>query len=239
MRIHRTLLAVLTAVALLAACGSDDGDASSDTTEDGSTATEPAAGPTELVGLFSVGPGACTADGATGSYFRMVQAGGTAEEGPYLDNGDSPCTDKTWSVLEPGSDGGLITGEYQPQVEPFFEADGTTTATRVISPVKFFAVGFGISTNEVDPQTEVDVPPPTITADGGTLDGDLSAISVSWNNQIFNQGLPKPGETADAVTGTYDPDTGAYTLDWTSPIVGGPFDGFSGIWHLEGTFTES
>ena len=35
--------------------------------------------------------------------------------------------------------------------------------------------------------------------------------------------------------GTYDPDTGTYVLQWASQVEGGPFNGFTGIWHLEGT----
>jgi hypothetical protein len=219
-------------VGLLAACGGGD--------DEGSPADDGSDGGTELVGVFGIVAGTCTDAGAAGSYFRMVQPNGTVEAGPYLDNGDSTCADKTWSPLVPGSDGGLRTGDYQPQADPFFGADGTSTATAVIAPAKFFAVGFGISTNETDPQSSEKVPAPSITNDGGTLSGDLSAISVSWNGQHFNQGAPKPGtEDPAAVTGTYDDATGAYTLDWLSKISGGPFDGFTGIWHLEGTFTAS
>jgi hypothetical protein len=29
---------------------------------------------------------------------------------------------------------------------------------------------------------------------------------------------------------------GAYVLEGSSQIVGGPFNGFTGIWHLAGTF---
>jgi hypothetical protein len=226
----RARFLVLAAV-VLAACGGDS---------TGSTEA-PDPGAEQLVGLFSIDPGVCGGDDASGSYFRMVQSGGNPETGPFIDNGDSSCADKTWSTLEPGRDGGLITGSYQAQAEPLFEADGTSTATSVITPAKFFAIGFGISTNEEDPQTGEAVAAPSLTAADGELTGDLSAISVSWNNQFFNQGAPKPGspDEPDAVSGTYDADSGAYTLDWTSTIAGGPFDGFSGIWHLEGTFTPT
>ena len=40
-------------------------------------------------------------------------------------------------------------------------------------------------------------------------------------------------------TGTYDPETGAFTLEWTSYIEGGAFNGFTGLWHLEGVFEPS
>ena len=74
----------------------------------------------------------------------------------------------------------------------------------------------------------------------GRLSGQLQAFSASWNKQFFNQGSPKPdGSTpglTSLITGTYDADTKAYTLEWTSQIVGGPFNKFSGFWHLEGVF---
>ena len=38
------------------------------------------------------------------------------------------------------------------------------------------------------------------------------------------------------MTGTYDAETGAFVLEWSSQIVGGPFNDSTGVWHLEGTF---
>ena len=35
------------------------------------------------------------------------------------------------------------------------------------------------------------------------------------------------------------PETGAFVLEWTSLISGGSFDGVTGVWHLEGTFTPA
>ncbi|GAA2066347.1 hypothetical protein [Williamsia deligens] len=40
-------------------------------------------------------------------------------------------------------------------------------------------------------------------------------------------------------TGTYDASSRRYTLEWTSLIVGGPFNGFTGVWHLEGLYEPS
>jgi hypothetical protein len=103
-------------------------------------------------------------------------------------------------------------------------------------------VNFALSSNEVDPASGATVTAPSIVLNAdGTLSGDLSALSVAWNGQQFNQGAPKPdgsrpGLTTD-LTGTYDAATGRFVIEWVSQIVGGPFDGFSGIWHLEGVFT--
>lgn len=247
MRFHRrwaTLIALLAALVLVAAaCSSDDSSDSSDSNSSETTAEDAAGG--SLVGVFGIDAGECADAGVTGgSYFRMVQSGGTLEAGPFIDNADSTCGDTTWTALSPGTDGGLITGDYQPQPDPAFDDAGNGLAAAIIEPPIFFAVGFALATNPTDPQTETDTPAPELSADdSGVLSGDLSAAGVDWNGQSFNQGAPKPdGSTSDGTTapvGTYDPDTGAYTLEWTSTIAGGAFDGFTGVWHLEGTFTAN
>ena len=186
-------------------------------------------------GVLEITAGACTSASPTGSWFRMVQPGGTPAQGPYVDNGDSPCPNKAVTPLAPGADGGLRAGSYQPQPDPPFGDGGASRSAAVITPVPFFAVPFGLSTNPTDPQTGRKVPAPAVTIDGGKISADLSALSVSWNGQHFNQGAPKPGESG-AAAGTFDSSSGHYTLDWTSAIKSGPFDGFTGVWHLEGTF---
>lgn len=234
----RTALPFVAVGLVVTACGDDDNNNTSAATTE-STAAQ--SGPEELVGLFGVDPGTC-ADGAvtTGSYFRMVQAEGTVADGPFIENGDSGCGDKTWNPLLPGTDGGLRTGSYQRLPDPVFDATGNANAEAIVMPVRFFAVDFGVATNESDPQTGASTSTPAVTATGGELSGDLSAFAAAWNNQQFNQGSPKPdgsspGNTA-AVTGTFDEGTNHYTLDWTSQITGGPFNNFTGVWHLEGTF---
>lgn len=233
MTTSRRLTALLAALLFAAACGGGD-------------PSEPEAGQAtgELTGTFGVVAGTCGADGAqSGSFFRMVQPGGTVADGPFVANADSACADKTWSPLSPGTDGGLQTGAYQPQPEPAFAgSDGAASA--IVTPTSFFAVKFAVATNDTDPQTGKIAPPPTIVAaDDGSLSGDLSAVGVAWNGQHFNQGAPKPGGEEAGLTsgptGTYDPETGAYTLEWASQIVGGPFNNFTGLWHLEGTFAPA
>jgi hypothetical protein len=198
----------------------------------------------KLVGVFKIEAADCAAGAVTsGSYFQMVQPAGTVDAGPYLANGDSSCGDKNFTGLVPGTDGGLITGKYQPQPDPPMDPAGNGLAAKIIQPTKFFALNFAMSTNKADPQTGVSVPAPTIKAGkGGALSGDLKAISVAYGGQQFSQGAPKPdgtrpGNTTD-LTGTYDKKTGAFTMDWASQIVGGPFDTFTGVWHLEGTFKK-
>lgn len=236
----RTSVVVLLAVMMMtAACGGSSKKA--DTSGSSSGAAAPAASSTKLVGVFKITQGTCDPSGkATGSWFRMVQSGGTLATGPFVSNGDSPCTDKTWTPLVPGTDGGLRTGAYQPQATPAFDAAGNGTAGAIVAPTPWFAVKFALSSNAEDPQTKAKTAEPTIQASGSTLTGDLRALGAAWNQQYFNQGSPKPTSEASPnttpVKGTYDAATKAYTLDWTSQISGGPFDKFTGVYHLEGTF---
>lgn len=196
-----------------------------------------------LVGVFAVDAGSCSGSGpAKGSTFRMIQPGGNPS-GPFLANSDSPCDDQTFTPLQPGADGGLSTAAFQANPARAFDANGNGTATAIVKPQKFMGVAFAVSTNEKDPQTGTAVAKPSLSSAGGKLSGDLRAVSVAYNNQHFNQGSPKPDGSRPGLTagptGTYDPDTKKFTLDWTSTIVGGPFNGFAGKWHLEGTFRPS
>lgn len=205
----------------------------------GAAAVEP------LYGLFHVEAGTCAPGGGVsgGSYFQMTQPGGSPSSGPYVENGDSACDDKTATPVSPGSDGGMSTSVYQPNPSPAWDSNGNGTAGRIVKPQKWFGVTFAASTNPTDPQAQRAVAIPKIDVDAaGNLSGDTSAYSTAWNNEHFNQGSPKPdgskpGSTGGP-TGTYDEATGNYVLEWTSTIQGGPFNNFTGTWHLEGTFEK-
>jgi hypothetical protein len=196
-----------------------------------------------LAGTFSITPGSCSGGAISGTYLRMVLSGGSNSAGPYFSNSDSSCADNSYTPLAPGSAGGLVTGGYQPEPSPAFDGSGNALAAEITRPVAFEGVKFATATNAVDPQTGQRVPAPSIVATGNALSGNVEAFGVSWNNQQFNQGSPKPGGGAPGnttpVTGTYNPATGAYTLQWSSQVVGGPFNGFSAFWNLTGTFTPA
>src|SRR4051794_37207865 len=199
---------------------------------------------TSLVGTFALTPGTCQSGAASGTYFRMVQPSGTVAQGPFVSNGDSTCADKTYTLLAPGSDGGAVTGAYQPAPAPGFDAQGNSLGNRIVVPAMFFGVRFGLSTDPNDRQTGAAVTPLAVQVDSaGKLSGDLRAWEATWNKQNFNQGSPKPdGSTPKLTTpahGTYDAATGAFVLEWTSTIAGGPFNDFTGSWHLTGTFRRA
>lgn len=198
---------------------------------------------TPLVGTLRLTPGSCAGGKAAGTYLRMILPSGD-QGGPFLSNNDSRCSDKTFTTLQPGSDGGLVVGGgYQPAPTPVFDSAGNAQARRITLPATFYGTGFAMVTQAVELQTRVRVPAPSVIATGTRLTADLRAWSVTWNKQYFNQGSPKPngsrpGNTVPA-TGTYDPATGAFTLVWSSQVQGGPFDKFTGQWHLAGTFVPA
>lgn len=68
-------------------------------------------------------------------------------------------------------------------------------------------------------------------ANGDAINVDLSSFFANWNGNDFNQGNAAATGTVSNVAGNnFD-----FVLDWTSLIVGPPFGGQTGTWHLTGT----
>jgi hypothetical protein len=196
-----------------------------------------------LVGTFKLSPGACFGAAVTGTYFRMIFPNGSVTKGKFFENPDSTCPNKTFTLAVPGTQSGLITGKYQPNPRPAFNAQGGALADGIVQPQSFTAIDFSIATNKKDPQTGLSVPTPSIIVKGDKLSGQIEAWSAAWNKLYFNQGSPKPNGSRPGLTkplsGTYDSSTHAFVLTWTSQVVGGPFNGFTGYWHLAGTFVPA
>jgi len=210
--------------------------------------TAGASTPTALTGTFKITAGASLPAGGTptGSYFRMLVPGGTLNgaDTNYFTNPSSSASDQTYTLLSPGTAGGLKTGSFQAAPSPAFDGSGNALANSIIQPTGFAGLNFSIETQTPDAQTGTAVVAPSVTTDSsGNLSGNVQALSASWNNLYFNQGSPKPDGTfpppTAGPTGSYNPATGAYSLTWTSLIVGGPFAGFTGQWYLTGTFVPS
>lgn len=196
---------------------------------------------TPLVGIFKLTKASCSASGASGSYFRMIYPGGSLTSGKFFRNPDSTCSDKSYTPVAPGAQGGLVTGTYQPSPVPAFDAKGNAKVDTIITPTGFGGLKFGLATLAKDPKSGQSAPVPSISVNGAKLSGQLQAIWAEWNHLYFNQGSPKPGGSkpglTQAVAGTYDAATHAFVITWASAISGGPFNGFTGYWHLAGTFT--
>jgi hypothetical protein len=171
----------------------------------------------------------------TGTYFRMIEPGGTDK---YFSNPSSRATDQTYTLLRPGTESGLELGKFQPGPNPAFSSSGGALAKEITRPTPFASINFSISTAATDAQSARKVPAPSLDLIGSKITGNLSAWTAEWNKIYFNQGAPKPGGTfpgeTQPVTGTYDKKTKAFTIIWYSAIIGGPFSGFTGYWHLQG-----
>jgi hypothetical protein len=184
-----------------------------------------------LDGTFVLEAGRSAGNGATGSYFRMAFPGGG---GRYFKNPDSSARDKTYTPVRPGSAGGIVSGRFQ-QARGF-DGQGNSRAAAIIRPTGFAGIRFGLATFPVDPQSRRKVAAPSFSNSGRRLTANLSAFTATWNKLFFNQGSPKPGSSRPLVSGVYNTRTRKFTLEWRSLIKGGAFNGFTGIWHLHGTF---
>jgi hypothetical protein len=205
-----------------------------------SAATGATTAPKSLTGTFLITKGTPAKGAPHGSHFRMVYPGGSVIKGKFFANPNAHGTNKTYTLISPGTGGGLRTGKYQPAPNPAFDARGNSRARSIILPTSFTGINFSVVTTARDAQTGKSVAAPSIKVRSGKLSGDLRAFAANWNNLSFNQGSPKPNGTRPGLTasvsGTYNAKTHAYVLNWTSAIVGGPFNGFTGVWHLTGTF---
>jgi hypothetical protein len=181
-----------------------------------------------LVGTFKLARGHYAKGKAGGSYLRMIVPGG----GGYFQNPDSRAPDKSYTLIDPGGDGGLATGRYQPSPTPAFDAKGNARVNRIMRPQSFDAINFSVASLPKNPQTGRSDPPPAIRVTGGVLSGQVLAVTAEWNGQYFAQG-------SSVIAGRYNAATHAFLLTWTSRIAGGPFNGFSGYWHLKGTFVPA
>ena len=214
-------------------------------------ASVPAASAKDLVGTFAFTPGkskTVTKRGkrvvkVSGTYFRMLLPGKRGRtKKDFFANPNSRSKDKSFTLLRPGIDGGLRTGSFQPMPNPPFDVppDQSSLANRIMLPEKFAGINFSLSTDATDQQSQTGVGAPIIRQKGRRLSGDLRGFTASWNGIYFNQGSPKPDGTRPGgtrrVAGTYNARTRRYTITWKSKIVGGPFGGFTGYWHLQGKF---
>jgi hypothetical protein len=221
------LVPLVVAVALLAACASP----------------ALAAKKVELKGTLAVSPGRPATKAQqkeakakyTGSYFRMILPGGVDK---YFANADSRAADKTYTLFRTGRERGLKLDAFQEPPTPAFAPNGFALTRRIVQPETFAGIDFSISTAATDAQTGQKATVPRLFATGRRLTGDFRAWTAEWNSIYFNQGAPKPNGSfpgfTKPVNGTYDPRSGRYELSWYSLIVGGPFNGFTGLWHLQG-----
>jgi len=190
---------------------------------------------TPLSGTVSVDAGYDTGGTPGGSYFRLEFPGG----GGYYDNTSSANADGTYTLLSQGTTG-LDLGTNQNPASPAFDLSYNSLSDDILSPTPFAdtvnsaTYDFSVATPSTDVTVTPNVPHTAVSLDqtgGGTvrpLTGDLSSWTAYWGGQVFTQG------STSLTSSTWNSSTGAVVLNWTSTVVGGPFNGFTGHWHIEG-----
>jgi hypothetical protein len=151
-----------------------------------------------------------------GSYIRMGEPDGKFFGNPY-----SKDSNNTYTLISSGVGGGIRSGVAQKAPSPAFSAKGNSLANSIVTPTNFTGILFGVVTTA----------PPTFYVSGDTLTGYIRSLYAQWNKQTFFQG--------NTAHGTYNSRTHHYTLAWHTEVHGGPFDGYTGYWYLQGTFSPS
>ena len=172
-----------------------------------------------LPGTLLVTSGNDSGGSPTGSYFVMSDPGGN----PIINS----STGKTYTLLTAGTSG-LKLFTYDDGPTPAFDGSGNALADRIVQPTAFFGTHFSVATPRGNPVPKVILnlryPAPTVTV-------DLRAWTAYWNTQSFNQG-------ALFTATSYNPITKRIVLDWSSRITSGPFQNFTGNWHIEARLTH-
>lgn len=192
-----------------------------------------AAGPASAADI-NINPGA-NGTTPTGSWLKLHSDGNPAAA---LANPSSRNTSNTdFTLLAPGTDGGIDTSGFQGYGD-------------IVDPELFFGVPFDVNTQSSDlsfaggKAAAAPFSAPSFTWSATALTGgDIGAWSIRYGSagtgySYYNQGADYSGTIAtDVLTGTRSGNN--VTLEWSSDILanysGDFFDGFTGLWHIEGT----
>ena len=189
-----------------------------------------AASTKRLNGTFKLTKGSFSNGKAHGTYFRMSNSGG------WFRNPDSTARDKSYTLGTPGKEGGLATGRFQSHPDPPFDSKGNARVNKILKPQSFTSIRFSVATIKKQKGSSDTASVTTARVNGRKLTVNVEGWTAEWNRQYFNQGAPKPNGAGSPATGTYNSKTKRFVLEWRSKVVGGPFNGFTGFWHLEGKF---
>jgi len=229
MRAHRATFAALGLLGMLGLVGCNSSQAKPASSE-------------RLIGLFKLAPGRCTTASAhpTGSYLIAI----SAAQGRAVRNPKAGCANPDYTPLRPGVDGGLITGRFQTQPDPAFDAHRNARADRIVTPTVFGHFRFGFATNSRDeqdaPSGAAAYPAPVAIATGSTRKVDLSSLVVTNSGgagstcaKSFGLGCWEVG--SKSASGTYDAATHHFVIDWFAGQSFTPKADSMEV-HLEGTF---
>jgi hypothetical protein len=201
---------------------------------------QPAA--TRLQGILRLDAGHCGArhQAPTGSYLIVI----SAATGKAVPNPASGCRNHDYTLLQPGTEGGIRTGSFQRQPAPAFDSHRNARAGLIIRPTRFGRYRFGLATSSRDeqdaPAGAPAYPPPTALVRGNALSVDLRSLVLTYGGapgatcrSSLGAGCWELGSLT--ASGTYDRRSQRFTLQW---FTGESFvpAGDSLEVHLEGAF---
>jgi hypothetical protein len=82
-------------------------------------------------------------------------------------------------------------------------------------------------------------PKPVLSTGAKAPGQEQAGRAWDWVSQKWLDSAPTPTVSGADATGTFAPSTDSFVLEWTSLIVGGPFNGFTGLWHIAGVYQPS
>lgn len=163
-----------------------------------------------LTGTFSIQSGQCQSLGPpSGSYLEL------SENGVPVPNTSSPCV--TYTLLSQGSQG-LVSGAYQLDPAPTFDASGNSLANGLFRPVNFLGTRFGGATTCADQQH---APTPT-----GACGSGASGFAAP---QLYAEPIGTGGCTANLLGALGN------AASLTSQCLYGNLLGFGVTWNGNGT----
>ena len=127
----------------------------------------------------------------------------------------------TPNVITDFSGANLIAGA----IAPTFDTTVSQSSAAASSPIAWDFNGGGVWVNSFTTGASSGA-----TDGAGGISGNI-VITDNWNSTNFDQGGAFSGTTVgDELSGSFD-------IGWTSLIVGGPFDGQTGTYNVQGTYS--
>jgi|CZKG01.1.fsa_nt_gi hypothetical protein len=184
----------------------------------------------------------------TGSWVRLYQ---TANPAAYFINPSSPAADQSYTPLVNGTQG-VELNTAQPLASPPFDGGGNSLTNTILTPEPFAGVNFSAYVT-VNPTKKakfgkkgliLEVGKDKNATDAITA-ADFTGWTIAWGG---DSKFATPGSTANVdggnLTGTItwtNPSKhnlgGKIALNWSAQINEPPFQAYTAVWQLQGTYT--
>jgi hypothetical protein len=214
-------------------------------------ATASLASATKLKGSIQLTTGSNTAP-YTGSWVRLYQTAlGPSDPAGYFVNPSSPAADQSYTPLVNGTQG-VELNAAQPIASPAFDGSGNSLTNTILTPEAFAGVNFSAYVTKNTAKKAKFGKKGLIlqiVKDSNVTDpissADFTGWTIAWGG---DPNYATPGSTPDINGGNLTGSVtwlnakkhklgGTITLNWSSTISEPPFQAYTAVWQLEGTYT--